>query len=186
MQDIGIQNVSWRGSVVGYMTDETWRFETDRCRRRPKRQLHFIDYSISLIYRTSLNFVPETERQKDMIDTTTIPIDHIDTYNNKIYGFETFHPLVSVVDLSEATQMPNRHSGYYPWIHGKFICKGEGKWRSQDYTKWHNISNPRKISIEALKVVRASPCLSVAVIICHGRSQTNTDWKPKLGRGVLA
>ena len=28
-----------------------------------------------------------------------------------------------------------RHSGYYPWIHGKFICKGEGKWRSQDYTK---------------------------------------------------
>ena len=27
------------------------------------------------------------------------------------------------------------HSGYYPWIHGKFICKGEGKWRSQDYTK---------------------------------------------------
>ena len=21
-----------------------------------------------------------------------------------------------------------RHSGYYPWIHGKFICKGEGKW----------------------------------------------------------
>ena len=68
-----------------------------------------------------------------MIDTTTIPIDHIDAYNNKIYGFETFHPLVSVVDLSEATQMPNRHSGYNPWIHGKF--KGEGKWRSQDYTK---------------------------------------------------
>ena len=21
-----------------------------------------------------------------------------------------------------------RHSGYFPWIHGKFICKGEGKW----------------------------------------------------------
>ena len=40
--------------AAGYTTDETWRFETDRCRRRPKRQLHFIDYSISLIYRTSL------------------------------------------------------------------------------------------------------------------------------------
>ena len=53
----------------------------------------------------SINSVPETERQKDMIDTTTIPIDPIDAY--KIYGFETFHPLVSVVDLSEATQMPN-------------------------------------------------------------------------------
>ena len=44
----------------------------------------------------SINFVPETERQKDMIDTTTIPIDPIDAY--KIYGFETFHPLVSVAD----------------------------------------------------------------------------------------
>ena len=21
-----------------------------------------------------------------------------------------------------------RHSGYFPWNHGKFICKGEGKW----------------------------------------------------------
>ena len=20
------------------------------------------------------------------------------------------------------------HSGYFPWNHGKFICKGEGKW----------------------------------------------------------
>ena len=58
LQDIGIQNVSWRGSVAGYTTDVTWRFETDRyrCRRRPKRQLHFIDYSISLIYRTSLKY----------------------------------------------------------------------------------------------------------------------------------
>ena len=23
---------------------------------------------------------------------------------------------------------PARHSGYFPWNHGKFICKGEGKW----------------------------------------------------------
>ena len=22
----------------------------------------------------------------------------------------------------------NRHSGYFQWNHGKFICKGEGKW----------------------------------------------------------
>ena len=22
----------------------------------------------------------------------------------------------------------DRHSGYFPWNQGKFICKGEGKW----------------------------------------------------------
>ena len=36
LQAIGTQNVSWRGCVAGYTTDETWRFETDRCRRRLK------------------------------------------------------------------------------------------------------------------------------------------------------
>ena len=24
--------------------------------------------------------------------------------------------------------IPQWHSGYFPWNHGKFICKGEGKW----------------------------------------------------------
>ena len=36
-----------------------------------------------------------------MSDTTIISIDSIDAYN-KMYGFETLHPLVSVVDLAEA------------------------------------------------------------------------------------
>ena len=56
-----------------------------------------------------------------------------------------------------------RNETTYP-IHGKYPLK---HWKSS-------------------VLVRACPCLSVAVIICHGRSQTNTDWKPKLGRAVLA
>ena len=73
----------------------------------------------------SINFVPETERQKNMIGTTTIPIDPIDAYN-KIYGFETFHPLVSVVDLSEAKQIPNhinfRYGVYSLWLKDGVQC----------------------------------------------------------------
>ena len=32
------------------------------------------------------------------------------------------------VGLRELSVEEIRHSGYFPWIHGKFICKGEGKW----------------------------------------------------------
>ena len=28
----------------------------------------------------------------------------------------------------ERVDMVICHSGYFPWNHGKFICKGEGKW----------------------------------------------------------
>ncbi len=28
----------------------------------------------------------------------------------------------------ERVDMVIWHSGYFPWNHGKFICKGEGKW----------------------------------------------------------
>ncbi len=73
----------------------------------------------------AINFVPETERQKNMIDTTTIPIDPIDAYN-KIYGFETFHPLVSVADLSETKQIPNhinfRYGVYSLWLKDGVQC----------------------------------------------------------------
>ncbi|MDY4705505.1 MAG: hypothetical protein SO365_03850, partial [Prevotella sp.] len=48
-------------------------FETDRCRRRPKRQLHFIDYSISLIYRTSLNIKDFKDADQSDIKTTAPP-----------------------------------------------------------------------------------------------------------------
>ena len=54
-----------------------------------------------------------------MSDTTIIPIDSIDNYN-KMYGFETLHPLVSVVDLAEATKIPNhvtfRYGVYALWL----------------------------------------------------------------------
>lgn len=36
-----------------------------------------------------------------------IKLDTVDRYN-KLYGFETLHPLVAVVDLSEATRFPSR------------------------------------------------------------------------------
>ena len=32
------------------------------------------------------------------------------------------------VGLRELSVEEIRHSGYFQWIHGKFICKGEGKW----------------------------------------------------------
>ena len=34
-----------------------------------------------------------------------IMLDSVDKYN-KIFGLETLHPMVSVVDLSQATQWP--------------------------------------------------------------------------------
>ena len=45
-------------------------------------------------------------------------------------------------------------------------------WRSQDYTKCNNISNPRKIPIEALKVDRASPCLFLCVLCGFARNSS--------------
>ena len=36
-----------------------------------------------------------------------IKLDEIDKYN-KLFGLETRHPLVSVVDLSKATRWPER------------------------------------------------------------------------------
>ena len=60
-----------------------------------------------------------------MSDTTIIPIDSIDAYN-KMYGFETLHPLVSVVDLADATKMPNhvtfRYDVYALWLKDGIQC----------------------------------------------------------------
>ena len=39
-------------------------------------------------------------------DSTTIRLDSIDAYN-KLYGLETKHPLVTVIDLTEATRVVN-------------------------------------------------------------------------------
>ena len=34
-----------------------------------------------------------------------IKLDHVDKYN-KLFGLETLHPMVAVVDLSKATRWP--------------------------------------------------------------------------------
>ena len=36
-----------------------------------------------------------------------IKLDTVDVYN-KLFGLETMHPLVSVIDLSQATRFPSR------------------------------------------------------------------------------
>ena len=47
----------------------------------------------------SINFVPETERQKDMIDTTTIPIDPIDAYNKSTISTLTIRYMASRLSI---------------------------------------------------------------------------------------
>ena len=39
-------------------------------------------------------------------DSTIVRLDSIDTYN-KLYGLETKHPLVTVIDLTEAIKVVN-------------------------------------------------------------------------------
>ncbi len=41
-----------------------------------------------------------------------IKLDTVDVYN-KLFGLETMHPLVSVIDLSQATQFPTRFTLHY-------------------------------------------------------------------------
>ena len=65
-----------------------------------------------------------------MTDQPIISIDSIDQYN-KMYGFETFHPLVSVVDIADAApdHRPNhitlRYGLYALWLKNlnfRLIC----------------------------------------------------------------
>lgn len=46
------------------------------------------------------------------MDTDKIKLDTVDAYN-KLFGLETLHPLVSVVDLSEATRFPTHFTVNY-------------------------------------------------------------------------
>jgi len=46
------------------------------------------------------------------MDTDRINLDTVDAYNN-LFGLETLHPLVSVVDLSEATRFPTHFTVNY-------------------------------------------------------------------------
>ena len=57
-----------------------------------------------------------------MSDTTIIPIDSIDNYN-KMYGFETLHHLVSVVDLAEGTKIPN-HAAFRYGVSALWLKEG--------------------------------------------------------------
>ena len=46
--------------------------------------------------------------------------------------FPSSPPKSSLSEKVNSSSASSRHSGYFPWIHGKFngkfICKGEGKW----------------------------------------------------------
>lgn len=69
-----------------------------------------------------------------------IAIDNIDAYN-KLYGFETLHPLVSVVDMADARRVYNhvhlRYSVYALWLKDGVQCSlryGRQKYDYQDGT----------------------------------------------------
>ena len=65
-----------------------------------------------------------------------VAVDSIDAYN-KAYGFETFHPLVTVVDMSEATYRPNhitlRYGVYALWLKNGIACTLHYGRRKYDY-----------------------------------------------------
>ena len=45
------------------------------------------------------------------MDSSIINLDSVDKYN-RLFGLETLHPLVSVVDLSQASKSPTRSASY--------------------------------------------------------------------------
>ena len=65
-----------------------------------------------------------------------IAIDNIDAYN-KLYGFETLHPLVSVVDLAQAKHQVNhatfRYGVYALWLKNGLQCTLHYGRRTYDY-----------------------------------------------------
>ena len=72
-----------------------------------------------------------------MTDQPIISIDSIDQYN-KMYGFETFHPMVSVVDIADAApdHRPNhitlRYGLYALWLtttrRAPSLASPQGRW----------------------------------------------------------
>ena len=73
-----------------------------------------------------------------MTDQPIISIDSIDQYN-KMYGFETFHPMVSVVDIADAApdHRPNhitlRYGLYALWLKNGIQCALHYGRRKYDY-----------------------------------------------------
>ncbi len=71
-----------------------------------------------------------------MTDQQITPIDSIDAYN-KMYGFETFHPLVTVVDIANAACRPNhitlRYGVYALWLKNGIQCTLHYGRRKYDY-----------------------------------------------------
>ena len=55
-------------------------------------------------------------------DSTIVRLDSIDAYN-KLYGLETKHPLVTVIDLTEATKVVNHVSMDYD-VYALFLKNG--------------------------------------------------------------
>ena len=73
-----------------------------------------------------------------MTDQPIISIDSIDQYN-KMYGFETFHPLVSVVDIADAApdhrhnHITLRYGLYALWLKNGIQCALHYGRRKYDY-----------------------------------------------------
>lgn len=58
-------------------------------------------------------------------DATIVRLDSIDAYN-KLYGLETKHPLVTVIDLTEATKVVNHVRMDYD-VYGLFLKNGTNR-----------------------------------------------------------
>ena len=73
-----------------------------------------------------------------MTEQPIISIDSVDEYN-KMYGFETFHPLVTVVDIADAApeHRPNhvtlRYGLYALWLKNGLQCTLHYGRRKYDY-----------------------------------------------------
>ncbi len=68
------------------------------------------------------------------MNTELIKLDTVDDYN-RLFGLETLHPLVNVIDLSEATRFPSRFTVNYG-IYALFLketCCGDIRYGRQIY-----------------------------------------------------
>ena len=60
---------------------------------------------------------------KDIQPLPIVSLDNVDYYN-KLFGFETYHPLVTAVDLREATRGPEQHTKWRYGLYALFLKHG--------------------------------------------------------------
>lgn len=92
---------------------------------------------------------------------TIIELDSVDKYN-KLYGLETLHPLVSVVDLTQATQTVNHikmsYGLYALFLKGGKDCEIKYGRRSYDYQEGTVVSfAPGQIVEVSMKETEVNP-----------------------------